>query len=98
LREHPRIGMAAEKELHFFDNEQLFAGQPSNPDAAGLYSRYHDAFRHCPPERLRGESTPSYMYWPDAPKRICQYNPGMKFVFLLRNPILRAFSHWNMQR
>jgi len=37
------------------------------------------------------------MYWYDSPKRIWQYNPQMKFIIILRNPIERAFSHWNME-
>ena len=31
-------------------------------------------------------------------KRIKNYNPQIKLIILLRNPIERAFSHWNMQR
>ena len=40
----------------------------------------------------------SYMYWHDVPRRIWKYNRHMKFVVLLRNPIDRAYSHWNMER
>jgi hypothetical protein len=38
------------------------------------------------------------MYWYDAPKRIWQYNPNMKLIMILRNPIERAYSHWNLTR
>jgi sugar diacid utilization regulator len=31
-------------------------------------------------------------------QRIHDYNPSIKLIILLRNPIDRAFSHWNMQR
>ena len=31
-------------------------------------------------------------------ERIHNYNPQIKLVILLRNPIDRAFAHWNMQR
>ena len=37
------------------------------------------------------------MFWDSAPLRIWQYNPAMKFIFLLRNPATRAYSHWNME-
>src|SRR5205807_7639809 len=33
-----------------------------------------------------------------AMQRIRDYNPTIKLIILLRNPIDRAFSHWNMQR
>src|SRR5690606_10116484 len=47
---------------------------------------------------LHGEATPIYMYWRDAPRRIYQYNPAIKIIITLRNPIERAYSHWNMER
>jgi hypothetical protein len=31
-------------------------------------------------------------------ERIWKYNPRIKLIILLRNPIDRAFAHWNMQR
>jgi hypothetical protein len=31
-------------------------------------------------------------------ERIQNYNPQIKLIILLRNPIDRAFAHWNMQR
>jgi hypothetical protein len=92
LREHPEICMANGKELHFFDTESNFLNV--KPD----YSIYHSAFSSKPSHKMLGEATPIYMYWYDAPKRIWQYNPKMKLIVVLRNPIDRAYSHWNMQR
>lgn len=92
LREHPEICMASRKEVHFFDNEEKFNG--TRPD----YSYYHGFFRPTGSHRLLGETTPIYMYWYDAPRRIWQYNPAMKIIVVLRNPVERAFSHWNMER
>jgi hypothetical protein len=37
------------------------------------------------------------MYWRDTPRRIHQYNASIKFIITLRNPIERAYSHWNME-
>jgi hypothetical protein len=37
------------------------------------------------------------MYWKPAAERIYHYNPSMKIILLLRNPIDRAYSHWNME-
>ena len=92
LREHPDICMANQKEVHFFDNEAIFNGDNSD------YAVYHAAFSLKTSQQLLGESTPIYMYWHAAPKRIWQYNPDMKFLIMLRNPIDRAYSHWNMER
>jgi hypothetical protein len=37
------------------------------------------------------------MYWNAAPSRIWSYNPAMKWILVLRNPVERAFSAWNME-
>lgn len=92
LREHPQICMADKKETHFFDNESHFLN--GEPD----YSKYHSYFNPKKPHKLIGEATPIYMYWNNAPKRMWNYNPNMKLIVLLRNPIERAYSHWNMER
>jgi hypothetical protein len=92
LRTHPEIGMADIKEVHFFDEEKYFLKtQPP-------YSIYHRHFSHAAARKIWGEATPIYMYWLKAPQRIHQYNPRMKLLMVLRNPIERAYSHWNMER
>ncbi|MGJ8639899.1 MAG: sulfotransferase domain-containing protein [Opitutaceae bacterium] len=91
LREHPEICMADKKEVHFFDQNEHFTS--AKPD----YSKYHAYFRPNRSHKLVGEATPIYMYWNEAPKRIRDYNPNMKLIALLRNPIERAYSHWNME-
>jgi hypothetical protein len=80
------------KELHFFDDEEHFRGDASD------YRGYHANFVPRVPGRLRGEATPSYMYWLPAAARMARYNPGLRMIILLRNPITRAYSHWNKER
>ncbi len=92
LRQHPSVFVAGDKEVHFFDNDGHF--QPGPVD----YAAYHAKFSPGPGARRIGEATPSYMYWQEAPRRIWEYNPGMKLIALLRNPIERAYSQWNMTR
>lgn len=82
--------MAREKELHFFDNDALF--QDADPD----YAAYHEAFPDDG-DRVFGETTPIYMYWPGVPGRIHTYNPAMQLIVLLRHPVDRAYSHWQME-
>jgi hypothetical protein len=93
FRRHPSVAMpAARKELHFFDDDARFR------DAVVDYAPYHASFPPRRPGELRGEATPSYMYWNPAAERIARYNPAMKVIVVLRNPIARAFSHWNKER
>ena len=97
LRKHPQIALPERQELHFFDDEEIFS-RPVD------YQLLHRHFRKPPvrllPVRLglAGEVTPSYLYWKPAMERIWNYNRQIKLVILLRNPIDRAFAHWNMQR
>lgn len=91
LRKHPEIGMAKDKEVHFFDNESFFSKSEIN------YSEYEDRFNFEPQKKIFGEATPIYIYWEPSCRRIWEYNPNIKLIFILRNPITRAFSHWNME-
>ena len=91
LRQHLEICMPeTKKELHFFDQEENFSGHPN-------YKKYHANFRPEKQHRSIGEATPIYMYWNATPSRIWSYNPKMKWILVLRNPVERAFSHWNME-
>ena len=91
LRQHPQILMARPKEAHFFDDDEKFvAGVPN-------YSAYHRHFTFRLSASICGEATPIYLYWSDAMRRIWEYNPEMKIIALLRNPIERAWSHWRME-
>ncbi|HTS20271.1 MAG TPA: sulfotransferase [Casimicrobiaceae bacterium] len=92
LRQHPELCLPRRKEMHFFDRNRFFAVEPVD------YANYHRAFDPRPPQRLLGEVTPAYIYNPNAIERIARYNPAMRLIVLLRNPITRAYSHWNMVR
>ncbi len=90
LRQHPEIGMATKKEVHFFDLET------KNPFKK-RYSSYHKHFDFRSNKKVYGESTPIYSYWQPCCINIKRYNPKMKLIAILRDPIQRAFSHWKME-
>jgi hypothetical protein len=89
LGEEQGLALSREKEVHFFDDEAIDWARPD-------YGAYHTSF---PPsdERLRGEATPIYLYWPQSLERIAAYNPAMKLIVMLRDPVERAWSHWKME-
>ncbi|RKF14386.1 sulfotransferase [Alginatibacterium sediminis] len=92
LREHAALLMAKKKELHFFDQNSNFRWRPN-------YRKYHQSFdMQLAENRMLGECTPIYMYWESAMRRIFEYNPQMKLIAVLRSPVERAFSHWNMEK
>jgi hypothetical protein len=92
LRNHPGIAMPlTRKELHFFDDDARFASGEVD------YDDYHAHFAPRGAGQLRGEVTPSYLYWIPAVERLARYNPLLRIVVILRNPITRAYSHWNKE-
>ena len=93
LKRHPQLELPGVKEPHFFDRETLDWQAP----AEQRETDYHAMFAPRP-GCLWGESTPVYLYWKPSAERIWRYNPSMKLIVLLRNPISRAYSHWNMER
>ena len=91
LSKHPNITMGDQQEMHFFDDDEKFVGTVD-------YDLLHRHFPRVARSTIAGECTPSYLYWKPAAERIWQYNSKIKLLVLLRNPIDRAFAHWNMQR
>lgn len=91
LQKHPDITMGDQQEMHFFDDEEIFS-KPVD------YELLHRHFPRVSGSVIAGECTPVYIYWKPAIERIWNYNPKIKLLILLRNPIDRAFAHWNMQR
>lgn len=94
LSRHPGIGMADPKEVHLFDA----------PDYSGDWSpeeideRYRPSFAHCPGAAIRGEATPIYMFLPEVARELERYNPELKLIVLLRDPVERAVSQYCMER
>jgi len=92
LERHPQVSLSKSKEVHFFDDE-------ADVDwSSPCYDQYHRNFPRSREDKVRGEATPIYIYWPGALERIRAYNPDIKLLLLLRDPIERAYSAWCHQR
>lgn len=90
LHQHPDIGFSKQKELHFFDNENREWNRSD-------YTDLHRHFMNFQSRQAIGEATPIYTFWPNSMERICRYNKNMKIIVLLRDPVMRAYSHWRME-
>ncbi len=88
LQQQDEIEMSKKKELHFFDDDKINWTQP-------CYEIYHKEFSATSTQK-KGEITPFYMYDERCMNRIAKYNPNIKLIILLRNPIERAFSQYKM--
>jgi Sulfotransferase domain len=91
LSRHPDITMGDQQEIHFFDNDAMFVAEVD-------YEQLHKHYPRLAATAIAGDCTPSYMYYEPAAERIWKYNPQIKLLIILRNPVERAFAHWNMQR
>lgn len=81
LAAHPDVFVSEPKELDFFTS---------------FYNRGHEWYeRHFAgtAAKARGETSPSYLWEPAAPARAHAYNPDLKIVAVLRDPVARAFSN-----
>jgi len=70
-------------EMHFFDN---------NYRKGKLWYKSH--FKKD--DKLWGEKTPEYIYKTKYHKRMYKTIPDTKLILCLRNPVTRAYSHWNL--
>lgn len=89
LDAHPEVYMSQVKELNFFSNEKYWAKgfcwyEKNFPVKAGQYTAV-------------GEVSPSYTKAPfteDVVKRIHDYVPDAKLIYIVRNPVQRCLSHY----
>ena len=95
LSEHPQIHMSAIKEPRFF------AGPPGDlpfpPDWVPDLPTYESLFDS--PLAVRGESSTDYAIHPrraGVPARIQESVPDARFIYMVRDPIARAISHYRM--
>ena len=85
LRRHPQITGPSWKEVSFFDRH---------------WTRGEGWYRGNFPNVLRargdlvGEASPSYLFHGRAPQRVSELVPDAKLIVLLRNPVERAYSHY----
>jgi hypothetical protein len=86
LRAHSEIYIPkTPQELHFFDHESNYVkGMPW----------FESHFEERKEEHCSRQTSPLYIYHPEAAKRIHQSFPEVKLIFILRNPVERAYSHY----
>jgi hypothetical protein len=86
LTEHPDVGSALRKEVHFFDRHY--------EKGINWYLAHFPVRGEAP---VVGEASPNYLFHPDVPERARQAMPHARFIVLLRNPVDRAYSQYQMR-
>jgi len=79
---HPQVALSLQKELHFFS---------ANYDRG--YRWYESQFEAGPSARAVGEYSTSYLCDLDSPERVARYNPDLRLIVALRDPVDRAYSN-----
>lgn len=85
------------KGVHYFDTGYHHRSAWYRSHFPSAAARRRHAEHHGTPV-LTGEGSPYYLFHPLAPERARAMLPGVKLIVLLRNPVDRAFSHYNEQR
>jgi lipopolysaccharide transport system ATP-binding protein len=99
LAMHPDVVMSTFKEPGYFVDE--FHREPcvrpaadSGVDALDLY---RNLFPGAEQKRYAGESTTNYAALPrfqGVAERICRFNPDARLIYVVRDPVERAISHY----
>ncbi|WP_430232961.1 sulfotransferase family protein [Nitrosomonas communis] len=89
LARNPQICFSQPKETYFFS--QLDKDVSENELQRNYLNRY---FAHFTADcRAVGEGTVTYLYQPEAIKRIQQFNPNARFIVLVRDPLAMLPSY-----
>ncbi len=86
LEAHKDICFSKIKEVHYFSVQELY-------ERGEEY--YHSFWKNCDNTK-KNVAADTYLFIDKkAPKRIAKYNPKMKFIIMLREPVGRTFSGYN---
>jgi hypothetical protein len=88
LSRHSRLYLCEPKEPGFFSRDERYA--------RGI-DTYRELFAAAAPEQLCGEASTCYTRWPhyaDVAPRIAEHVPDVRFLFIMRDPVERAYSHY----
>jgi len=82
LSDHPEVAVLPGKEIDFFSYYYNFG-----------YEWYERHLGDAGSGKMVGEVSPSYFADSDTPSRVFLYNPKMRIVLSLRDPVERAYSN-----
>jgi len=86
LGQHPDIFFPDVKEPHFFSESKTYMARDLD--------EYQDLFTTHKGQKAVGESSVSYLFDPFSPGLIKETLGDIRIIISLRNPVNRAFSHW----
>ncbi len=97
LRLHPEIQIPAMKELNFFSGPPGDFPYPAGSRRVDRVDKYEQLFDHT--IKARGEASPNYAVYPQrtgVPERIKALIPDAKLIYLVRDPVARTVSQYQL--
>jgi hypothetical protein len=91
LADHPAILCATPKEVHYFD-QAYHRGDRWYLAHLPLAGRGIAARARAGVAPAVGEVTPAYLFTPLVPQRAHAFDPRLKLIAVLRDPVTRAYS------
>ena len=97
---HPEIFMPKQKELHYFTQSYISKLNKGPGDLEAKKSQvksldsYFKMFEGVSGEKTIGETSPSYINYPNSFKKINKELDTPKLIILIRDPIKRAYSNY----
>jgi hypothetical protein len=101
LKAHPQVFLPEIKEPHFFltvppVTEKAKARAWNS--CIGQPDVYRDLYRAAGAYRAIGDASPTYLWDEGSPRKISEVSPDARIIVLLRDPVIRAYSHYLMAR
>ncbi len=96
LIQHPQIIPASQKEIFFFDGYFDMGILWYKAYFSTYLEKYFKKILQKK-DLITGEANPNYIFHPLVPKRIFNAFPNAKLIIILRNPVDRAYSDYNMR-
>lgn len=99
LRQHPQIYLPVIKEPNFFAFDPNNKFQQQRAKQGRLISsidEYKSLFKAATPSQVKGDVSTAYFQSTLAPERIKNTQPRLRMIVCLRNPVARAYSHYQM--
>ena len=91
LKQHPNIYLPPKKEAHFCDVNELY-----EKGVGDYFSRFYDTYSD---EKFIGNINPNLQIENRSLDRLAKtFGRELKIIFILRNPVYRAYSHYQMSK
>ncbi len=100
LKDHKDVFFSTnpEKEINYFSYDELNTHSYYKDYKIKDEKDYYRVFKNGQAFKYIADGSVSYFSYPSIPEKIYKFNPEAKIIFIVRDPILRAFSHYTMDK